>query len=180
MPAPAAGTGVADQPDERPSKTQRKNEMHELQRLGVALAALSTEQLARFDLPENLAEALRQARHVTSHEGRRRHLQYVGKLMRQVDAEDVRRTLGAVTGESREAVALMHRAEQWRERLLADDAALTDLVAVCPQADVQALRASIRSARREVAEHKPPRHLRELYRTLHALLGAPLDSQATG
>jgi ribosome-associated protein len=152
---------------ERPSKTQLKKEMHALQALGQQLVDLSRDQLARIDLPEELREAIDFAHKVTSHEGRRRHMQYIGKLMRRVDADEVRAAIGRATGESRAAVALMHLAERWRDRLLADDEALTEFMAERPGADVQWLRATIRAARREHAAGQPPKHARELYRWLH-------------
>ncbi|HEX5638309.1 MAG TPA: ribosome biogenesis factor YjgA [Burkholderiaceae bacterium] len=152
---------------DRPSKTQRKKEMHALQTLGQQLVDLSRDQLARVDLPEELREAIAFAHKVSSHEGRRRHMQYIGKLMRQVDADDIRAAIGRATGESRAAVALMHYAERWRDRLLADDDALTEFMAERPGADAQWLRASIRAARREHGAGQPPKHARELYRWLH-------------
>lgn len=153
--------------DERPSKTQRKKDMHALQALGEQLVDLSGEQLAGIDLPEELREAIAFAHRVTSHEGRRRHMQYIGKLMRKVDADEIRAAIGRATGASRVAVALMHLAERWRERLLADDEALTDFMAERPGADVQWLRATIRAARREHSAGQPPKHARALYRWLH-------------
>lgn len=158
---------------DRPSKTQRKKEMHALQALGQQLVDLSGEQLARVELPEELREAIAFAHRVESHEGRRRHLQYIGKLMRQVDAEEIRAAIGRATGESRAAVALMHLAERWRDRLLDDDPALTDFLAERPGADVQWLRATIRAARRERAAGQPPKHARALYRWLHDQLALP-------
>jgi ribosome-associated protein len=167
---------AAGDESERPSKTRRKREMHELQALGVELTQLSRDQIARLDLPEELRDAVLFAQQVTSHEGRRRHLQYVGKLMRRTDADAIRAGLDRVTGASRAAVALMHRAEQWRDRLLADDAALTDFIARHPHADVQWLRTTIRAARREHVGDRAPRHARELYRWLHACLESDLRS----
>jgi ribosome-associated protein len=152
---------------ERPSKTQRKKEMHALQALGQQLVDLSRDQLARVDLPDELREAIDFAHKVTSHEGRRRHMQYIGKLMRRVDAEEVRAAIGRATGASRAAVALMHLAERWRDRLLADDEALTEFMAERPGADVQWLRATIRAARREHGAGQAPKSARELYRWLH-------------
>jgi ribosome-associated protein len=97
-------------------------------------------------------------------------MQYLGKLMRQVDADAIRAGIAAVTGESRAAVAQMHLTERWRERLLDDDAALTEFVAEHPAADVQWLRAAIRAVRRERAARRAPRQARELYRWLHEQL----------
>jgi ribosome-associated protein len=94
-------------------------------------------------------------------------MQYLGKLMRHVDADTIRLSLKRVTGESRAAVSLMQQAEAWRDRLLDDDHALTAFIAEHPEAEAQWLRSAIRSARRERELHQPPKHARELYRRLH-------------
>lgn len=159
--------------DERPSKSQRKRDMQALQDLGAALVRLAAEQVRRLDLPESLRQAVLDAQKITAHEGRRRQIQYVGKLMRQVDAAPIQAQLDAINGESKAAVALMHRCERWRDRLLDDDGALTELLAERPLDDVQALRATIRAARRERSAGQSPRHARELYRLLLAHLSAP-------
>ena len=163
---------------DRPSKTQRKKGMHALQALGQQLVDLSRDQLGRVELPDELREAIEFAHKVTSHAGRRRHIQSFGKLMRQVDADEIRAAVGRATGESRAAVALMHYAERWRDRLLADYEALTDFMAERPGADVQWLRATIRATRREHAAGQPPKHARELYRWLHDELAPHLPSDA--
>lgn len=158
--------------DERPSKTQRKKEMTALQALGTRLVRLNAAQLAQLPLPDRLREAIEAAQRITAHEAHRRQLQYIGKLMRQVEPEPIERALDDLTGDSRAAVALMHHCERWRDRLLDDDAALTELLRAQPAVDVQALRAMIRAARRERDGQLPPKHARELYRLLHELLGA--------
>lgn len=152
---------------EPPSKSELKRQMHALQTLGEQLVELNRDQFARLDLPEELREAVEFAHRVTGREARRRHFQYLGKLMRRVDADAIRSALERVTGESRSAVTLMHRAETWRNRLLDDEHALTDFVAEYSTADVQWLRAAIRAARRERELQQPPKHARELYRRLH-------------
>ena len=154
--------------DPPPSKTEKKRQMHALQSLGERLVKLNREQFARLDVPDELREAVDFAHRITRHEARRRHMQYIGKLMRQVDADRVRAELDRVTGESRAAVALLHRAENWRDRLLSDDDALTAFLAEYPRADAQWLRNAIRIARRD--SPPTPKHTRELYRTLHQLL----------
>lgn len=165
---------------ESPSKSQRKRDMHAVQKLGESLVALDATRLARIALPDALRTAIADARKITAHEGRRRQLQYVGRLMRDVDCEAVRRQLDDATGDSREAVAMMHRCERLRDALLADDAALTALVSDYPQLDVQHLRATIRSARREHEAGNPPRHARELYRWLHEALSADTAAARSG
>lgn len=155
---------------ERPSKTQRKRASEQLQSLGQQLARLADDELARIDLPDDVREAIEFAHRVTSHEGRRRHMQYIGKLMRRLDADTVRAQIASATGKSRAAVSLMHRAESWRDRLLTDDEALTGFMAEHPAADGQWLRAAIRAARREREAGEPPKRARELYRWLHEQL----------
>lgn len=168
-PPDAAAASAADG-DERPSKTRRKQQMTALQTLGTRLVALNAGQLAALPLTDGLREAILAAQRITAHEARRRQLQYIGKLMRQVEPEPIAAALDDLSGESRAAVALMHRCEQWRDRLLADDAALTALLDACPHADPQPLRALIRAARREHDAGQPPKQARALYRWLHQTL----------
>jgi ribosome-associated protein len=151
------------------SKTRRKQEMHELQALGAALVELPETQLEAMELGAELRQAVLAARRITSHEARRRQMQYIGRLMRDVDPAPIRARLEALEGSSAEATARHRRLEQLRERLLADDQALTDYVAAHPGADAQELRTLIRNARREQKEGRPPRAFRELFRTLKSL-----------
>jgi len=152
---------------ERPSKTELKRQMHALQTLGAQLVELSHDQFARLDLPDELREAVGFAHQVKGHEAQRRHMQYLGKLMRRVDADAIRAGLARVTGESRAAVSLMHRAEVWRNRLLDDHEALTAFITAYPDAETRWLRSAIRAARRERELQQPPKHARELYRRVH-------------
>lgn len=146
------------------SKTRRKQEMHELQALGAALVALSEWQLRDFPLQPDLREAVLAAKRIRSHEAKRRQLQYIGRLMRETDAEPIRARLAALEGGSAQATARHRRLEAWRERLVADDQALTEFALEHPAADLQALRALIRNARKEAKEQRPPRAYRELFR----------------
>jgi len=148
------------------SKTRKKREMHELQALGVALAELSESQLKEMRLGEDLLEALLEAKRIRSHEAKRRQMQYIGRLMREVDPAPIRSRLAELEGSSAQATARHRRLETWRERLLDDDEALTAFAAEHPGADLQALRTLIRNARKEQKESKPPRAYRELFRVL--------------
>ena len=158
-----------DSVSSRVSKTQRKKEMHALQALGIELVELGDAQLDELELPEKLAQAVREAKRTRSHEGRRRQMQYIGRLMREVDPVPIRAQLDALTGQSAEAAARHRRLEALRERLIGDDDALTDYVASHAGADLQELRTLIRNARREQLEGRPPRAYRELFRLLKAL-----------
>jgi ribosome-associated protein len=168
--APEEATLSGTQDDRPPSKTRRKQEMAALQQLGEELLRLNPAQLARVDLPEPLREALLEAHRITAHEGRRRQLQYIGRLMRQVDPDPIRGALADATGASHAAVALLHRCERLRDQLLEDDKALTDFLAEHPHADAQQLRALIRAARRDAATGAAPKHARQLYKWLHETL----------
>ena len=140
--------------------------MHELQALGAALAQLPDSQLKKMRLGERLLQAILEAKAIKSHEAKRRQMQYIGRLMREVDAAPIRAQLAEVEGHSAQANARHRRLEAWRERLVGDDGALTAFAAEHPGADLQLLRTLIRNARKESAEGKPPRAYRELFRVL--------------
>jgi len=148
------------------SKTKRKQEMTELQKLGAKLVELPEAQIADMPMDEQLRDAVLEAKRIKSHEAKRRQMQYVGRLMRDVDPAPLRERLDAITGHSAQAAAHHRRLEAWRERLLADDAALTAFAAEHPGADIQAVRTLIRNARKEQKEAKPPRAYRELFRLI--------------
>ena len=148
------------------SKTKRKKEMTDLQSLGAKLVELPESQLAAFPMDEQLRDAVLEAKRIKSHEARRRQLQYIGRLMREVDPAPLRAQLDAIVGHSAQAAAQHRRLEAWRERLLADDEALTAFAAEFPGADLQAVRALIRNARKEQKEARPPRAYRELFRLI--------------
>ena len=148
------------------SKTRKKREMHELQALGAALAQLPDSQLKKMRLGERLLQAILEAKAIKSHEAKRRQMQYIGRLMREVDAAPIRAQLAEVEGHSAQANARHRRLEAWRERLVGDDEALTAFAAEHPGADLQLLRTLIRNTRKESGEGKPPRAYRELFRVL--------------
>lgn len=169
-----------DKPEDadKPSKTRRKKDMHALQALGASLVDLNSAQLSEIDMPEPLRAAILEAKRTRSHEGLRRQVQYIGRIMRDVDPEPIRAKIDAWRGLSLAAVATMHAAERWRERLLADDGALTEFADDHPGSNVQHLRALIRNVRAELAASKPPRNYRALYREIRSLLDAPNAADA--
>ena len=151
---------------QRPSKTRRKEESHELQSLGAALLELSDERLASLGLAEPLLDALRAYRRMRSHEAKRRQMQLVGKLMRSADVDAARRAVDEVKlGRAQDALAL-HQAERWRAELIADDEAATRFASEHPGVDMQRLRALVRNARKDAAlvpEKRSGRAFRELF-----------------
>jgi ribosome-associated protein len=171
-----------DSSDIRKSKSQRKREMTALQDLGAEIEALPREKFKRVPLPEHVAEALIDARRITDHEGKRRQMQYVGKVMRSLDDDEVaaiRRVLDTFKGASRAEISRLHLIERWRDRLLSDDAAMTSYCAEYPETDVQTLRTLVRNARREAQQQKPPRAAREIFQMVKSAVDAAATETLT-
>jgi ribosome-associated protein len=155
----------------QPSKTQRKKEVHALQDLGEALVALDADKVAELDLPVRLHDAVMEAKRISKFGALRRQMQYIGRLMREEgDAASIRSRLDVWNGTSVEETARLHLLERWRTRLLADDAALADLLAAHPGVDAQRLRTLIRNTRREAEAGKPPKSFRELFQLLREII----------
>lgn len=158
---------------ERPSKTQRKKAMHELQDLGDALVLMPDDRLARIDMPERVLDAVREYKRTKSHEGRRRQMQFIGKLLRGADDAPIRDAIQAFElGAAQDALDL-HRAEAWRARLIHEDQALTDWMSQHPQTDLTRLRALIRNARKDAAaapEQRSGRAFREIFQFIKQAL----------
>lgn len=161
-----------------PSKSQLKREQLELQALGKEMTGLGDEQLKRIGLPEDVLFEIKEFRRMRSFGAQRRQLQLIGKKMRDMDPKAVREAIDRATGESRAAVALLHRCETLRDRMIADDAALTAFISEHPEVDIQALRTLVRGARRERDAAKPPKSARELYKFLHRTLEEPISLYA--
>jgi ribosome-associated protein len=153
--------------DARPSKTQLKQQSQALQDLGMAVSELSSERLAAVDMPDRLREAIETFRKTRSHEGRRRQMQYVGKLMRSADEEALREAVAAATLGSAKETLMLHETERWRAELMADDEAMTRWLQLHPDTDTQQLRSLVRQARRDAAglapEARQPKSFRELF-----------------
>ena len=133
--------------EEIESKSALKREDRRLRELGVRVAELSEEQIAALPLDEALRTAVTDYRRIQSHEARRRHTHFIGKLMRRADVEAIEAALEGLTRKHAEARFAHHTLERWRERLLADDEALTEFMAENPLTDVQQLRQLIRRVR---------------------------------
>jgi ribosome-associated protein len=159
--------------DDLPSKSQRKRDMDALQAIGAELTELNEQQLATIDLPESLRDAVREARAMKHNEARRRQVQYIGKLMRQVDdPATIRSKLDGFLSVSAEQTAQLHHIERWRERLLAEPQSVSEFIAAYPEADSQQLRTLIRNTAEERARVKPPKHFRALFQMIRDLVEA--------
>ena len=148
------------------SKTRLKKASHDLQDLGEALVVLPDERLNALPIAEILLDAVREFKRTRSHEGRRRQMQYIGKLMRRTDAEPIRAAVADMQlGSAKDTLAL-HQAERWRAELITSDDTLTRWMAEHPASDLQQLRSLVRSARKDAAlvrEQRSGRAFRELF-----------------
>jgi ribosome-associated protein len=161
-----------EQEYERPSKSEMKRQSDALQKLGQALVDAPRDRVKKVPMPEDVLDAILECQGITNHEGRRRQLQFIGKKMRSLDEHEVaaiQQAIDSWKGASKAETAAMHALERRREKLLADDNALTALLSEHPQLDVQHLRTLIRNARKEQAEHKPPKAYREIFQILKQL-----------
>ena len=126
--------------DAAASRTQRKRAALDLQNMGKRLVELDAGDLATVPMPAELSEAIALWRRIRSHEAKRRQLQFIGKLMRRIDLEPIARALDRIDGASARDRYAFHQLESWRDRLIAEDAALTEYLHAHPKADRQALR----------------------------------------
>ncbi len=154
------------------SKSQRKRDAHALRDLGAELVALAPARLAHLPLPDDLRDAVGAAQQIKSHGAHKRQLQFIGKLLRNIDPSPIREALDRLETHSAEAKAALHRLERWRDRLLDEgDGALEALLEEHPDADRQHLRQLVRTAHKEKLENRPPAAFRSLFRYLRDLIG---------
>jgi ribosome-associated protein len=156
------------------SKTKRKAAVEALQDLGETLVALPKERLEKLALPETLHDAIIEARRITSNGALRRQMQYIGRLMREIDTAPIEDQLQRWDGKHNAETAHFHQLERWRTRLLSEETALSDFMQQYPHADSQQLRTLIRNSQRETAANKPPKSSRELFRLLREITETPI------
>ncbi len=156
--------------ERKKSKSQLKREMTALQDMGATLVQLSDRDLQRVPLDAVLKAEILQARSIQQHEGRRRQLQYIGKLMRSMDCSDIATALQRMADGNRAEARQFHALEALRDQLIADtDGALEATLETYPHTDRQHLRQLVRNARHELAADKPPASARKLFRYLREL-----------
>ena len=156
-----------------PSKSQRKRDMHLLQKLGEELVALPLSQLQNIPLPDDLASAINEARKITSFGAKKRQLQYIGRLMRNVDPEPIQQALLAIKNQAHKSINQFHQLEQWRDWLIDEGVSLIDAAVLAfPGIDRQRLRQLIRNAQNEAKTDAPGVHARSLFRYLQEI-GTP-------
>jgi len=165
------------------SRTDLKRESTELQKLGEALLTLRADLLARLPLSDKFKDAILEAKRITNFEGKRRQMQYIGKMMRKLEAAEVEQVRAALDEQANGSAAdnlALHQAELWRDRLISQDDAAGQWIAQYPSTDTQQLRALIRQARKDAVPEKPGaavrhgRAYREIFQLVRdALMAVP-------
>jgi ribosome-associated protein len=170
---------------DEPSRTELKRESDELQKLGVDLLTLRADLLARLELSDKFRDAIADAKRITNFEGKRRQMQFIGKLMRLLEPEVLEQIRQALdeqhNGSAQENLAL-HQAEQWRDRLIADEDAFGQWMGAFADTDSQQLRALIRQARKDAKPEKPGEALRHgrAYRDIFQIVRQHLSGATDG
>jgi len=148
------------------SKTEMKNDMNDLQKLGEELVDLKPSQLAKIPMTDDLADAIKDAQRFNK-EARRRQLQFIGRLMRNIDPEPIQAALDKLRNKHSQNTAVLHKLEQLRDRIIAEgDDAINEALKLYPEIDRQRLRQLSRQASKEKAENKPPKASREIFQVL--------------
>jgi ribosome-associated protein len=160
--------GDGSEPDapEVVSKSERKRQAHRTQALGQRLTELKPAHLRELELPDRLLSSILDYQRFPSHEARRRQLQFIGRLMRDLDVAPIVEALDRLQGQSAQAQYEFHQLESWRERLLADAESLTAFIAEHPQVDAQQLRHRIAQVHKARDEHQQRAASRALFRYL--------------
>jgi len=155
------------------SKSQVKREMHALQALGESLIHMNEKQLGQIPLDDNMLEAIAIARKLPPKEARRRQIQYIGRLMREGNHEEIQAAVDKLQNRSDQYVHRQHQIERYRDLLIEGDKQIFQtLVTSCPGIDVQQLRQLIRNAQKERDENKPPASARKLFAFVRTQLEA--------
>jgi len=160
------------------SKTKLKAEADAQQALGVKLSALSKDKLNKLNLPEELLIAVLDTKKITANGAIRRHRQYLGRLMREVDTAPIIEQLSRWEGKNTAENAYFHGLERWRDRLISDPNALSEFMALHPNTDSQQLRALIRNAQKEHLANKPPKSSREIFKLLREITSSGTSANA--
>ncbi|OIQ95307.1 hypothetical protein GALL_226820 [mine drainage metagenome] len=161
------------------SKTKLKAEADAQQALGVRLSELSKDKLSKLNLPEALLIAVLDTKKITANGAIRRHRQYLGRLMRDIDTAPIIEQLARWDGKHTAENAYFHGLERWRDRMIADSNVLSEFIALYPQTDIQQLRTLIRNAQKELTANKPPKSSREIFKLLREITEPDKNEEST-
>ncbi|MGH1461067.1 MAG: ribosome biogenesis factor YjgA [Neptuniibacter sp.] len=159
-----------DQDDECLSKTEVKRQMHALQELGLRLTKLNKDQLDKLQLSDSLRTAVDDYHRIKSNSAKKRHLQYIGKVIRNQDPEEIEHGIGLFEAGHQAHTQVFHKLERWRDRLINEgNSALQEYVTEYPESDIQHIRQLVRNAQKELKLEKPPAAARKLFKYLREI-----------
>lgn len=158
------------------SKTKLKAEADAQQALGIRLTELTKDKLLKLNLPEAVMTAILETKKITANGAIRRHRQYLGRLMRDIDSAPIMEQLARWDGKHTAENAYFHGLERWRDRLINEPNALSEFMMQYPATDSQQLRTLIRNAQKEMAASKPPKSSRELFKLLREITSPDNDA----
>ncbi|QEQ97461.1 ribosome biogenesis factor YjgA [Neptunomonas concharum] len=152
------------------SRSQKKRDVEALQDIGVRLVELKPDQLEKIDISDTLRDAVIEAKRLTSRSAIRRHMQYIGKLMRNEDGEEIQAAIDRFDVTTQAHNQVFHKLEKWRDRLINNEKGMLDVILTeYPQTDMQHLRQLVRNAQKEQSQNKPPAATRKLFKYLREL-----------
>ena len=152
------------------SRSQKKRDVEALQDIGVRLVELKPDQLEKIDISDTLRDAIIEAKRLTSRSAIRRHMQYIGKLMRNEDGEEIQAAIDRFDVTTQAHNQVFHKLEKWRDRLINNEKGMLDVILTeYPQTDMQHLRQLVRNAQKEQTQNKPPAATRKLFKYLREL-----------
>lgn len=156
----------ADNEIEFVSKTEIKNEMLELQSLGEKLTEMTLKKVKTIPMSDTLMAAMEEMQRIKKNEAKRRHLQYIGKVMRSEDIEAIKKALDLLDSSSETYIRIQNQCELWRNRLVKDNNAMNEYIGHHPEIDRQQFRNLVRNAQKEVAAEKPATNYKKLFQLL--------------
>ena len=146
------------------SKTELKKDSKKIQAFGRKISELSSEEISSFKFPYTILKAIKDCKSIKSNVAKKRQVQYLGKLLREIDLSEAYLQMNQINSNSQLEVRNNHKAEIWRERLIQDKNALTELIRLCPDVDRQKIRQLIQNTLKEIKASNPPKYYRRLFK----------------
>ena len=146
------------------SKTELKKDSKKIQAFGKKISELSSEEISSFNFPDTILKAIKDCKSIKSNVAKKRQVQYLGKLLREIDLSEIYLKMDQINSNSQLEVRNNHKAEIWRERLIQDKDAVTELIRLCPDVDRQKIRQLIQNTLKETKASNPPKYYRQLFK----------------
>jgi ribosome-associated protein len=148
------------------SKTELKKDSKKIQQFGRKISELTINNIEAFKFPINIYEATIGLKNLKSNSAKKRQVQYLGKLLREIDLTDAFITMKQLKVSSQKEIQRNHIIENWRDKLLSNNESITEFVDEYPEIDRQSLRQTISNAQKEKKDNKPPKYTRQLFKLI--------------